>query len=95
MAIQNYREIFLKKFMDNEGICEICNEPLSGRTPQLAHILEKSKHNIKKYGIKVIDHPLNLRLVCSLNCNLKVLIGKSREEIIKQHVARIKINEKI
>ena len=93
MAIKNYRDIVINKWMDNSGVCEVCNEPLCHGTPQLAHIIEKSKPNIKKYGLKIIDHPGNLKLVCSLKCNSAVLIGKSRTESIKKHIENIERSE--
>ena len=93
MAIKNYRDIVIDKWMDNSGVCEVCNGPLTLGTPQLAHIVEKSKPNIKKYGLEVIDHPDNLKLVCSLKCNSAVLIGKSKTESIKKHIENIERSE--
>jgi hypothetical protein len=90
MAIKNYRDIVIDKWMDNSGVCEVCNKPLCHGTPQLAHIMEKSKANIKKYGLDLIDHPSNLMLVCSLRCNSAALIGKSKTELIKKHIEGIK-----
>ena len=58
------------------GICEHCGAPMPDvNKSQLAHILAQTKTNIKKYGISVIHHPENLKLVCGLKCNAAVMIN--------------------
>lgn len=57
------------------GYCENC-----GSNPgfQLAHVIPQTKANLAKYGAEVIHHHMNLRLVCSLECNAAVALGKSQ-----------------
>ena len=85
--IKNYESIFNDKWYYQTGLCLVCRKPLSMGTPQLAHIICKSKANIKRYGIDIIDHHLNLALVCSLECNSSVLINKEERE--KRHIEKI------
>ena len=87
MSIKNYRDIFEKKWNDNRGRCEVCGVPLSGKQPQLAHRIAKKKMWIAKYGAEVIDHEMNLALVCGLQCNSAVLIDMKdlpREELAEK-----------
>lgn len=64
-------------------------------TPQLAHLIARTKANIKKYGACVIHHKKNLRSVCSLKHNDKCNIGNQparaneladeiRDELLKE-----------
>ena len=64
----------LKIFIAADWRCEVCGNDLRNGTPQLAHRIIKSKHNLKKYGPQVIHHRLNLVPVESLKCNAKVNI---------------------
>ena len=57
------------------GICEVCNKPLTNTTWQGAHRIANTKANRKKWGDLIIDHPLNIAIVCSLTCNHYVNIG--------------------
>lgn len=57
--------------------CAVCGKKIDWQSGQLAHCIPKTKHNIKRYGLSVIDHPLNVRATCSLRCNDAVLIGFS------------------
>lgn len=88
--IKEYREIILKKMIQQSGMCAVCNKALSLNQPQLAHILPKTKSNVKKYGLEIIDHERNLALVCSLKCNSAVLIGSAFYEREKMHVEKIR-----
>jgi hypothetical protein len=90
MSILHHDDIKFTKWIAQKGLCEVCGEPLSKGQPQLAHKLEKSKPYLKKYGVDIIDHPLNLELVCSLHCNQSVLIGKAKDKLIAEHVRKIK-----
>ena len=59
-------------------LCKVCTGPLARYgTPQLAHRIPATKHNLKEYGKEVIHHRLNLVPVCSLRCNSAVLIGNN------------------
>ncbi len=56
-------------------ICECCGGPIRKGVPQLAHRIASSKTNLRAYGKRIIHHPLNLAVVCSLMCNSSMLIG--------------------
>jgi hypothetical protein len=88
--ILHHHDIRFAKWIKQYGRCEVCDKELSITQPQLAHRMEKSKMNIEKYGIEIIDHPLNLALVCSLKCNQSVLIGMAKTALIEEHVCKIK-----
>ena len=88
--IKDYERIFSEYFLEQSGQCYVCGQFLSTKSPQLAHIVEKSKHNVRKYGLSIIDSKYNLRLVCSLKCNSSVLIGKGRQAKIDEHIENIK-----
>ena len=65
----------------------ICQNPhccdyvgLIGKAPQLAHLIPDAKWTKSKYGTKVVNHPKNKKLVCSLECNNALqLNGKPAE----------------
>jgi 5-methylcytosine-specific restriction endonuclease McrA len=59
--------------------CEICGKTVNEFNSQLAHIVPKTKYNLKKYGEKLIHNPKNIKVVCGLRCNAKVLIGIDQE----------------
>jgi len=83
--IENYEEIYNQKYTAQEGLCEVCKRNLFMGRPQLAHRIEDAKHWRRKYGKEIINHSLNLALVCDLGCNSSVLIGKKdrlREELV-------------
>ena len=64
--------------------CYVCNKPVTFQTAQLAHVIEKSKSNLKKYGEEVIHHPLNMKVVCSLKCNSACLMSPKTHPIQAQ-----------
>lgn len=53
-------------------VCFVCGEHVGN---QLAHRIPQSKLAIKRYGQALIHHPLNMRWVCSLECNKRVEIS--------------------
>ena len=57
-------------------ICEDSGKPAT----QLAHRINQSKKNIKKWGETAIHHPKNLVPVCGLKCNSSVSIGNHTVE---------------
>lgn len=59
----------------SNGVCEICGAPLEQM--QGAHRIANTKANRAKYGSFVIDHPLNIAIVCSLACNQSCNIGNN------------------
>ena len=73
------------------GVCEICGRVLTRSTWQGAHRIANTKTNRSKWGDLVIDHPLNIAIVCSLDCNHACNIGNDEgaclelvERIIKK-----------
>lgn len=57
------------------GVCEVCGKPLTQM--QGAHRIANTKPNRAKYGDLVIDHTLNIAIVCSLACNQSCNIGNN------------------
>ena len=68
------KELRLYVFNRAGWICAVCGSKIDWSTGQLAHRIPKTKRNIKQYGLLVIDHPFNVRAICSLRCNAAVLI---------------------
>jgi 5-methylcytosine-specific restriction endonuclease McrA len=66
-----------KEFIfDRDNYTCICGESVYSKGyPQAAHIISKSKVNLKLYGKEIVHHPLNLVSTCSTECNQKVNIG--------------------
>ena len=59
------------------GVCEVCGRPLIDGQPQGAHRIANTKTNRFLWGERIIDHPLNMAMTCSLKCNQAVNIGMS------------------
>ncbi len=79
----------LHLFLEMNWTCEVCGSPIVLGIPQLAHRINQSKTNLKKYGKDIIHHKENLAVVCSLKCNQKIsLYGKI--ESIKKLIKKIK-----
>lgn len=77
--------------------CAVCYKAVTFATGQLAHRMAKTKANLKKYGEKIIDHPMNLRLTCSLACNSAVLIDNKpieKEQLIQSIKKAIETQQK-
>ena len=69
-----------KIYSSNGWACVECGESVHKYgTPQLAHLIARSKENYSKYGAAVIDHSLNRVPTCSLECNGKQNIGHDPE----------------
>ena len=88
--IKDYELIYAKKDNAQHGQCFVCGSFLSVGQPQLAHKLAKTKANIAKYGLVIIDSEYNVELVCSLKCNASVLIGAGRQARIDRHIESIR-----
>lgn len=65
------------------GVCEICGEPLTRYSGQMAHRIGNTEKNRKKYGNFVVDHKLNVAWTCSLGCNQKADISYNPVECAK------------
>lgn len=67
--------------------CEVCGNPLTDDTVQLAHRIPQRKHLLKRYGKEIIHHSLNLAATCSENCNAAVSLGENElqhKEVIEE-----------
>lgn len=74
-----------RKLLQEGYRCEVCGEPVTPWTMQLAHRIPKSKMNLRKYGKEVIHHDLNLAVTCSLQCNSAVIIhGIDEQKLVNQ-----------
>jgi len=71
------------------GVCAVCGKPLYEM--QGAHKIANTQANRAKWGSWVIDHPLNIEIVCSLSCNQNCNIGNNPGaclRLVKQIVER-------
>lgn len=64
------------------GVCAICGKPLVYGQSQYAHRIGNTEVNRKKYGSFFIDSTYNGELVCSLECNASLDIGKSKGNVL-------------
>lgn len=71
-AEEQQRRIALAK---SGGVCEVCGKPITPSTWQGAHRIANTKPNRTKWGSWIIDHPMNIAIVCSLGCNQSCNIG--------------------
>ena len=58
--------------------CQMCGNPAT----QLAHRIPQTRANIRKYGERVIHHPLNLMSVCGLRCNAAAIVHGADERAL-------------
>ncbi len=65
------------------GVCEVCGETLTNSTWQGAHRIANTKANRIKWGSWIIDHPMNIAIVCSLKCNHVCNIGYNPGECLR------------
>lgn len=65
------------------GVCEVCGKTLTPSTWQGAHRIANTEANRRKWGSWVIDHPLNIKIVCSLACNHICNIGYNPGECLR------------
>lgn len=64
------------------GFCEVCGKEL-WYSYQGAHRIANTKTNRSIWGSWIIDHPMNMAIVCSLKCNDKCNIGNNKGECLK------------
>lgn len=64
------------------GVCYVCGKPLCYGHGQYAHRIGNTEVNRKKYGSFFIDSTYNGEMVCSLECNADVDVGKSKGAIL-------------
>lgn len=65
------------------GRCAVCGKSLDYSTAQGAHRIADTKANRRKWGSFIIDHPLNVAMVCSLKCNDACNIGYRPYECLR------------
>lgn len=65
------------------GVCEVCGKTLTNSTWQGAHRIANTKTNRTKWGAWIIDHPMNIAIVCSLKCNHVCNIGYKPGECLR------------
>jgi hypothetical protein len=65
------------------GVCEVCGKQLTNSTWQGAHRIANTEINRRHWGSWIIDHPLNIAIVCSLKCNDKCNIGYNEGECLR------------
>lgn len=65
------------------GVCAVCGKPLLDGQMQGAHRIAKTFVNYTKYGTFIVDHPLNIQMVCSLECNQSCNIGNNPGKCIQ------------
>lgn len=80
----NKREAYEIKHSTSDGFCEICGKPLSMGQKQIAHCIAQTQTNEKKYGTFFVQHPLNYKLVCSLECNQVCNIGYNKGAVLQK-----------
>lgn len=66
-----------KALASSGGVCEICGKTLTPGTWQGAHRIANTQPNRAKFGSWIIDHPMNIAIVCSLACNQVCNIGNN------------------
>lgn len=73
-----------KRMEISGGMCEVCGKSLYavGSQMQYAHRIGNTEVNRKKYGSFFIDSTYNGEMVCSLECNADVDVGKSKGMIL-------------
>ena len=67
-----------KALARSKGVCFVCGKPLNEGQMQLAHKIGNTETNRKLYGSFFIDSTYNGELVCSLDCNASLDVGKSK-----------------
>lgn len=75
-----------KRYFDSCMVCEVCGKNLyeEGSQPQIAHCIADTKANNDKYGWFFVQHKLNYKAVCSLECNQVCNIGQNPGKVLKK-----------
>lgn len=84
---EKQKEQRIKAYERTDYICPVCGGSIyQYGTPQYAHAIGNIDSNRKKYGSFFIDSTYNGCLVCSLECNADVDVGKSPGRIMEKLV---------
>jgi len=93
MSYAEWKRLAAYKWHEQGELCGACGESLDFRQiVELAHRIPDTKPNRKKYGSKVLKHPINLVLVCTRRgkaCNDAVLLGAAQPVAVAELVAEI------
>ena len=66
----------MDKYDEQNGICPACGKPFAmGDKVELAHLVPQRKWLKEKYGEDAIQHPLNMKLTHSGECNSRVQLN--------------------
>ena len=82
-------ELKAEMILEAMNRCYVCGEYFPSSKLQMAHVLSKSKNNIRVYGYEVVHHRKGIRITCAEH-NSAVMINTSKTELVKEHVAMIK-----
>lgn len=81
---QKQKEQRIKAYERTDSICPVCGGSIyQYGTPQYAHRIGNTETNRKKYGSFFVDSTYNGELVCSLDCNASLDVGKSTGRILE------------
>lgn len=80
---QKQKEQRIKASVRSMGFCAVCGKRLAEGQAQYAHRIGNTETNRKKYGSFFIDSTFNGELVCSLDCNASLDVGKSTGRILE------------
>ena len=61
----------------------MCGRPLADGQAQGAHRIGNTKANRARYGAFVVDHRLNVGMVCGLPCNGRLDISGNEGEAVR------------
>lgn len=74
-----YAEARMVVYARDQGMCRECERPAP--YGHCAHVIPRTKGNVRRYGRRIMDHPLNLRWACSQTCN--DLLSRSNHPLYK------------
>lgn len=84
-------ELKLSIILEQGGICPSCKRTLAGSLVDLAHIIPKSKTNIRTLGWSILNHRFNFRATHKGSCNDGVLMDTgSNPEACKELINKIR-----
>ena len=80
------------KYIEQAGRCKKCGKPMSFQQAAAAHIIPRTKMNLKVFGPEIIDHRFNLALTHNWSyCNDGMLMSRAANpEPARELIERIK-----
>lgn len=79
-------ELRFKVFLRDNFRCRYCGRDIRDHEPQVAHRIPATKWAIRRYGLEIIDHEINLLTTCSLKCNNAVQM--TNRPVDRDHLAK-------